>query len=183
MSRSYPVSTAEFRRISGVGEHKLRELGDVFTAEIREYLRDNPRQAFSGGQAAPKVGDSHMETVRRFRAGRSADEIAAERGLMTATILGHLGEAAEAGEDIEIARFLSEEEMDEIGTTFEAVGWGNLTGVREALGERFDYGMLRLYRGVRGPRAREGGPASGAARPGRTPEYPARSPGLARAPA
>ncbi|HET9476258.1 MAG TPA: helix-turn-helix domain-containing protein, partial [Dehalococcoidia bacterium] len=154
-------------------------------AEIRDYLRDNPRQAFSGGpvMTPPKVGDSHMESLRRFRAGQSVEEIAAERGFLVGTILGHLGEAAEAGEPIEIARFLSVEEMDEVGAAFERVGWGNLTGVREALGERFDYGMLRLYRGLRGPRATEGAPASGAATPGQTPECPPRSPVSAPAPA
>jgi ATP-dependent DNA helicase RecQ len=185
MSRSYPVSTAEFRRISGVGEHKLREFGDVFTAEIREYLRDNPRQSFSGAPVvgARKVGETHSETLRRFRAGHSVEEIAAERGFLVGTILGHLGDAAEAGEPIEIGGFLSEREQDEIGAAFNKLGWENLTGVREALGERYDYGMLRLFRAVCRPRATEGAPASRTATPARTPECPARSPGLARAPA
>ncbi len=185
MARDYPATEAQFRRISGVGEHKLREFGDAFMAEIREHLRDNPRQTFSGGAvvAAPKVGDSHRESLRRFWQGQPVEKIAEERALAVTTILGHLGEAAEAGEEIDIGRFLTEEEQREIGAAFEAVGWGNLTGVREALGERYDYGMLRVYRGVRQPRATAAAPASGQATPARTPEYQPRSPGLAHAPA
>ena len=183
MARDYPTGAAEFRRISGVGEHKLREFGDAFMAEIREHLRSNERQTFaSEAVAAPrKIGDSHWESLRRYRAGESAEAIAADRGFLVGTILGHLGQAAEAGEEIDIGRLLSEDEQREIGATFEEVGWENLTGVREALGERYDYGMLRLYRGVRRPKATAGAPASAPATLGRTPESPPRSPGLAHA--
>ena len=34
MARDYPANEREFARISGVGEKKLREFGDVFLAEI-----------------------------------------------------------------------------------------------------------------------------------------------------
>jgi ATP-dependent DNA helicase RecQ len=140
-------------------------------AEIRDYLRSNPRQTFQGELVAapPKVGNSHHESLRRFREGQSVEEIAAERDLAVTTILGHLGEAAEAGEEIDISRFLAEEEQWEIEAAFEEAGWGNLTGVREALGERYDYGVLKLYRGRRRPRAPAAGPASGQAPPVRTP--------------
>jgi ATP-dependent DNA helicase RecQ len=98
MARDYPTTDAQFRRISGVGEHKLREFGDAFMAEIREYLRGNPRQTFPGAAvvAAPKIGESHRESLRRFRQGQPVEKIAEERALAVTTILGHLGEAAEA---------------------------------------------------------------------------------------
>jgi ATP-dependent DNA helicase RecQ len=185
MARAYPASEAEFRRIIGVGEHKLREFGDAFTAEIRDYLRTNPRQTFPGGAvvAAPKIGESHRESLRLFRAGRAVDEIAVERGFVVGTILAHLGVAAEAGEEVDAGRFLSSEEQREVGEAFAKVGWANLTGVREALDNRHPYEVLRIYRAARQPRATAAGSASGQATPGRTPEYQPRSPGLAHAPA
>ena len=185
MARTYPTSETEFLRISGVGQHKLREFGPAFMADIREYLLDNPRLTFAGEARAParKVGETQWETLRRYRAGRSVEEIAAERGFTLGTILGHLAQAAEAGEPIDISDFLTENDEHDIGAAFANVGWMNLTGVREALGEKYDYGMLRLYRALRRPRATVGAPASGPARPARRAEYQPRSPGLAPAPA
>ncbi len=52
MARSYPTSTAEFRRIPGVGEQKLRDFADTFIAAIRDYLASHERQSF--GTAIPR---------------------------------------------------------------------------------------------------------------------------------
>jgi ATP-dependent DNA helicase RecQ len=118
-----------------------------------------------------------------FRAGKSVEEIAAERGFVVGTILAHLGVAAEAGEEVDAARFLSPQDQRAVEEAFAKVGWANLTGVREALENRYPYELLRIYRASRQPRATAAGPASGPATPGRTPEYQPRSPGLAHAPA
>jgi ATP-dependent DNA helicase RecQ len=47
MARDYPADAREFARISGVGEKKLREFGDVFLEEIGIHLQNFPRQAFA----------------------------------------------------------------------------------------------------------------------------------------
>ncbi|MGA2749410.1 MAG: DNA helicase RecQ [Verrucomicrobiota bacterium] len=47
MARYYPADDADFARISGVGEKKLREFGAVFLSEIANYLRTHPRQIFA----------------------------------------------------------------------------------------------------------------------------------------
>jgi ATP-dependent DNA helicase RecQ len=47
MARLYPQSEADFSRINGVGEKKLREYGTVFLAEIAAHLQVNPRQIFA----------------------------------------------------------------------------------------------------------------------------------------
>src|SRR5690606_6404573 len=39
MSREYPQTRDEFRAITGVGEHKLREFAEPFLEAIREHLR------------------------------------------------------------------------------------------------------------------------------------------------
>src|SRR5208283_1071916 len=98
MAREYPASEREFARITGVGEKKLREFGAIFLAEIAAHLATNPRQIFAEdsfavpapapGRAA--LGDTARETLRRFRAGASVEEIAARRQLATSTIYAHL---------------------------------------------------------------------------------------------
>jgi ATP-dependent DNA helicase RecQ len=56
MARDYPASEREFARITGVGEKKLREFGDVFLAEIAAYLQTNPRQIFADDSFAAPPG-------------------------------------------------------------------------------------------------------------------------------
>jgi ATP-dependent DNA helicase RecQ len=54
MARDYPASEREFAHITGVGEKKLREFGEVFLGEIAAYLQTNPRQIFADDSfAAP----------------------------------------------------------------------------------------------------------------------------------
>jgi ATP-dependent DNA helicase RecQ len=47
MARSYPTTPAEFRRIPGVGEQKLKDFAEPFLFAIADYLQSNPRQSFA----------------------------------------------------------------------------------------------------------------------------------------
>ena len=53
MARFYPQGEAEFARISGVGDKKLREFGAVFMGEIAAHLHANPRQMFADDAFEP----------------------------------------------------------------------------------------------------------------------------------
>jgi ATP-dependent DNA helicase RecQ len=46
MARSCPTTMGEFRRISGVGEQKLKDFAEPFVAEIKAYLATNPQRKF-----------------------------------------------------------------------------------------------------------------------------------------
>jgi ATP-dependent DNA helicase RecQ len=155
MARHYPANTGEFARISGVGEKKLREFGDVFLREIAAHLLANPRQIFAEesfvipATQRSRLGDTARETLRRFRAGDSVPQIAAGRQLTAGTIFGHIATAIEAGETIELNQLASVETQSEIAAAFQRTGWGNIVGARELLGEKYDYGLLRVYRAVK----------------------------------
>ena len=152
MARNYPESERDFARISGVGEKKLREYGEVFLNEIALHLATNARQIFAEDSFVVPVaqrsslGDTARETLRRFRAGDSPAEIAEARGLVVGTIYGHLGTAIEAGEAIELAQLINAEAQTEIAAAFQRTGWGNIVGARELLGEKYDFGLLRIFR-------------------------------------
>ena len=47
MARFYPANEKDLSRVSGVGERKLREFGEVFLREIAAHLQTNPRQIFA----------------------------------------------------------------------------------------------------------------------------------------
>jgi ATP-dependent DNA helicase RecQ len=156
MARHYPESEADFARISGVGEKKLHEFGEVFLNEIALHLATNPRQIFADDSfTAPQpvrktsLNDTTRETLRRFRAGESVEQIAAARGFAASTIYGHLATAIEAGEKIDVNELLDAEAREQIAAAFKKFGFGNIGGARESLGNKFDYGLFRIYRAAK----------------------------------
>jgi ATP-dependent DNA helicase RecQ len=152
MARQYPCNERDFSRISGVGEKKLREFGEMFLGEIAAHLQAQPRQIFADDSFVvpmaqrSQVGDSARETLRRFRGGESVEQIAASRGMVPGTVYGHLATAIESGEKLDLSLIVDEKAQAEIAAAFKRTGWGNLTGVRELLGEKYDYGVLRIFR-------------------------------------
>ena len=153
MARAYPSNENEFARISGVGQVKLRDFGAMFIREVADFLASNPRQIFADdsfasapSQPRARLNDTARETLKLFRAGQSVDDIATRRMLATSTIYGHLATAMEVGENIDLDRLLTTAEQATLRKAFAKWGSGNLGGVRESLGNKFDYGILRLYR-------------------------------------
>ena len=158
MARTYPTKPAEFRRIPGVGEQKLKDFADPFLAAIADYLEENPRQSFATpndtGAAAQRVklNDSESETLRRFRAGESIDQIARTRGFVRNTIFDHLARAIECGAALTTDQFFTAAQAEEIAGALQRSGPRNLTGLRDYLGGRFEVGELRIFRALAGRR-------------------------------
>jgi ATP-dependent DNA helicase RecQ len=155
MARNYPANEREFARISGVGEKKLREYGAAFLGEIAAHMQASPRQVFaddlSDTPIAPppvrkSLGDSARETLRRFRAGESIEQIARDRDVTTGAIMGHIAEGIERGEPVDLARFFTDDEMGKVTAAFNQNGFGNLGGVFDTLGGTIEYGKLRIFR-------------------------------------
>ena len=155
MARSYPTTPAEFRRIPGVGEQKLQDFAETFLAAISEYLQTNPRLSFAPAPAvAPPpprrraLNESEAETLRRFRAGQSIDEIARARGFVRNTILSHLALAVEAGAPLTAEEVFTAEQRQEMGAAFARAGTLGLTGIRDLLGGKYEVGELRVFRAL-----------------------------------
>jgi len=153
MARFYPQGDAEFSRISGVGEKKLREFGTVFRREIASHLQTNARQIFADDSfvepVAPmrsKLTDTVRESLHFFRQGKTVAEIARLRGVKDGTIYTHLAEAMQAGEALDVNRIVSGEAQRDIAAAFTKHGYGSLGAVVEALGGSYDYGQCRIVR-------------------------------------
>jgi ATP-dependent DNA helicase RecQ len=154
MARQYPTTEAEFARISGVGEVKLRDFGKTFITEIADYLRTNPRREFAA-EATPQplqsrwMSETVRETLGLFRSGKSVEEIVSRRSLRPETIRGHLLAAVNAGEEIDLNRLMTADEQRQVEDAFAKLGFANLTGVYELLKEEISYTTLRIFRSVR----------------------------------
>jgi ATP-dependent DNA helicase RecQ len=157
MARKYPTNSTEFRRIPGVGEQKLKDFGGPFLSEIKNYLAANPRRDFAHNVATPLdtrrrqcLNDSQTETLRRFQAGESIDQISRARGFVRSTIYGHLLAAIECGKLPQARkRFFTPAQEKEIAAAFHHIHrGGTLTDVSVILGNRYDIGLLRIFRAI-----------------------------------
>src|SRR5213596_918194 len=152
MAKNYPTTAIEFRRIPGVGEQKLKDFARPFLSEIKKYLATNPRRTFSEDSGSllrrrrSRLNDSEAETLRRFQQGESVDEIARARGFVPSTVYGHLVAAIEFGKLAERARFFTATQEKEIAAAFQQVSDGKLVDVSALLGNRYDIGLLRIFR-------------------------------------
>ncbi len=154
MARQYPATPHEFVRISGVGEKKLNEFGKVFMSEVERYLQTNTKMEFRdvlpAASSPPKgMNETTRESLKLFRLGKSMEQIAETRRLAMSTIEGHLLAAVNAGEELDVNRILTPDAREEIAAAFAKLGFSNLTGVYEKLGEKFSYGVLRIYRAAK----------------------------------
>jgi len=150
MAKHYPTTATEFRRIPGVGEQKLKDFADGFLGEIKNYLAANPRRTFSSGlepvhPPRRRLNDSQKETLRRFRSGESVDDISRARGFVPSTIYDHLETAIKLGESLELDRFFTAAQREEIAWAFRKVADGKLADVRSLLDSKYDYGELRIF--------------------------------------
>ena len=165
MARLYPQTEGEFSRISGVGASKLRDFGAQFLEEIAAHLRANPKQIFADDSfrqkpSAPqrsKLTETVVATLHYWRNGRTAEEIAHLRDVKPSTIYGHLADAVDAGETVDLNRVLTADQQTRAAKAFYQYGWGNITGALEALGPGFDYGQLKVFRAVKNREGRDTG--------------------------
>src|SRR5438874_314673 len=156
MARNHPTTASEFRRIPGVGEQKLKDFSQPFLSEIKNYLATNPRRTFPDDSGSlfrrrrSRLNDSEAETLRRFQKGESVDEIARARGFVTNTICGHLVAAIELGQLVPQSRdrFFTATQKQEIAAAFHQVSDGKLVDVSALLGNRYDIGLLRIFRAL-----------------------------------
>src|SRR5213594_1630049 len=132
MARNYPTTSAEFGRIPGVGQQKLRDFAEPFTSAIRKYLIGNPRRTFSHrldpspSPRRSRLNESQTETLRRFQKGESVDQIARARGFVASTIYAHLLAAIERGKIAERDRFFTLKEEKQIAAAFRQISDGKL---------------------------------------------------------
>jgi ATP-dependent DNA helicase RecQ len=139
MARRRPATLQGLRDITGVGERKLSHYGQRFLDEIGAHTLP---QTLQNG-----LGDTVNETLYLYLQGQDVEAIAARRELKSATVYGHLAAAIEAGllEAREVVP-LDEAQYTEVVNTLDlldARAEGALKPAYEALGQAYDYGLLK----------------------------------------
>ena len=103
------------------------------------------RQRYFKKEPKPKKPPVWEETARQFKAGRSIQEIADERGVKHTTITNHLNSALEAGQ-LKWSDLITKEELDEISAYIKEANPQTLTEIHDHFGDRYQYYKLRTAR-------------------------------------
>ncbi len=138
MAATRPTTDADLARVNGVGERKLQRFGDDFLELIRENVA-----ATSGKHA---ITGTNILSYDLYAAGKTVDEIAAERGIKPGTVRGHLFAAVKNGKAYKIEDFAS---PGLVAATRKAVPYlekpVRLKALKEYLGdEAIEYDELRF---------------------------------------
>lgn len=89
-----PTDAASFSQISGVGKAKLERYGAAFIELIRQ--ESHSEQDSHPEEQGSKLS-SELESLKHFRRGLSAAEVAQARGLKLSTVYSHCSKLIEAG--------------------------------------------------------------------------------------
>ena len=165
MAQRKPQSLAELESVSGVGKTKLERYGKDFLGIIKEYLLDKGHKVPIKPEVADKAPNTkksttvlsyelpleQRSTIDQTRhwlfEGLTPVEVAQKRELQLNTILGHCATLIQEGTlTVEEATGLDKSHILEIKAAIEAVPEeqkGKLKPIHEALGGRYDYGILR----------------------------------------
>ena len=156
MARQYPVNEQELSRVSGIGEKKMREFGQIFLREIGVHLQTNPRQMFAedsfsaSAATTPRrsLNGTARDTLHLFRQGKTVSEIARMRGVKNSTIYGHLEQALLAGEKIDVNSLVPAAAQRDIAAAFARHGFFSLGVIVESLGGKYGYEECKIMRGL-----------------------------------
>ena len=154
MARYLPQSWAELRKISGFGDARIEQYGQQFLDIILAYSGETglsslihekspKRERKERTGPAKKKGDTHAESFRMFREGRTIAEIAKERNLAASTIETHLTRFVRWG-DIKIEDLVSREKLVLIEAALTDFKGSSITPVKQQLGDDISFGEIRL---------------------------------------
>ena len=154
MASYLPMDKADMLKISGVGDLKMEKYGYEFLREVRDHcnangiesrmdLKTTPRKQRSRAKKNPAGEDTFSVTLKMFRAGRSIDEIAAERDLARTTIETHIARFITSGE-IDLTDVVPSHKIETIRSAIIELNADSAIGpVKQFLGDEYSYGEIR----------------------------------------
>lgn len=108
------------------------------------YVRGKAETAaVSAGSGKQVKSNTYRDTFDLHQQGKSADEIAAMRGLSVSTIKGHLARWIGSGE-VDVYSLLPAETIDSVLAFLREHAGASISAIRSGTGDRFDYGDIRM---------------------------------------
>ncbi|MEE4354792.1 MAG: helix-turn-helix domain-containing protein [Desulfatiglans sp.] len=152
---SLPDNIADLERIKGVGKKTIEKYGAELVKLVSDYrekqgidkvVLPEPKKCATESpptKDADPPSNTRQTSLDMFNNGMAIAQIAQERGLVQSTIEGHLAFFVEKGE-LDISRLLSPEKQQAILKELAADHNPSLKEVKEALGDDYSYGEIRM---------------------------------------
>ena len=150
-----PATRKDLEKIKGIGRRTIekygRELADLVAGYRRDHqiievdLPESPARRGDSGPMQEKsaTADTRRVSLEMFSQGLSVTRIAEERGLVPATIEGHLAVFVERGE-LAIDRVLACEKLRSIEEKLVAMAEASPGEIKRTLGDDYSYGEIKL---------------------------------------
>ena len=150
MAAYLPTPEEDFLNISGVGNFKLENYGDIFMDVIRDYVKNHKISIEPDITKIQKVKtkkeDTKKITYHLFvDEAKSIKEIADIRNLSVSTIENHLLACLEEGMEIDLEGLVHTNFEDEIISAIESCGSQRLRPIKDVLPEEVSYFDIRYY--------------------------------------
>ena len=125
--------------------HQIEKLqfGDTAFYEGSSFFKTDNSFISEKIQKKAEKGESHRESLRLYKEGKTIEEIAQERSMATTTIEGHLASFIPSGA-VDIHDFLSVNDLNDIKTEMKKISGFSTTPLKQHFGERFTFGQLRM---------------------------------------
>jgi ATP-dependent DNA helicase RecQ len=105
MAFKRPLDEATMLSVSGIGQQKMHQYGQLFIEAILDFVNRNLPKEDNG---------TYKLSLDWLKQGMSVEEIAEKRGVAPGTIMSHLAYLHEVGENVPIQKFVSSEEIKKI---------------------------------------------------------------------
>ena len=154
MARLRPGSRDALRRVRGVGDKKLADLGSRFAAEITEYCKEHDLEIDPAGGNAPSddpplVTEKKLSQVRQaafemFAKGHSVIDVSSSVQRKPSTTIQYLVEYIQAKRPESIEARVDQVMYRKIAQAADKAGTRRLRPIFELLGEAVPYDTIRL---------------------------------------
>jgi hypothetical protein len=142
-----PPDIASLKGINRIGNLTVQRFGAALVGMISEYrakhnIKSKEPTPLDSAPRPPKTG-TRVASFDLYKSGKTIEEIAAERGLKTNTIEGHLAHFIGRGA-LDISDFLAKEQVDEIARFFKDHNTVSTAQAKAHFGEEYSYGELGM---------------------------------------
>jgi hypothetical protein len=143
-----PVHPTQLKAIHGIGKVRYNQYGSDILKIVKSYVAEHDLgdEAMAGSdKTVSKKGDSGRITLELFRAGKSIQKIAMERGLTVGTVENHLLKFVRSGET-GIEGMVDPTKAKTIASYLREHPDQGITEARQTLGNHFTFNELRIVR-------------------------------------
>ncbi len=160
MASYFPQSLEKLHDISGVGQVKLNQYGELFLGVIKPYcekhgLAEKPKAEASNGKPPRDKSDAGRRYVlvsEAYNAGASITTLAEQHNVQVGTIMAHLARYVEAGnhlrssDDLQALVTASPVDQQAALAAFDEMGTQYLKPVFERMDGKIDYEDLKVLK-------------------------------------